>query len=83
MTEHAAEIIPYLITVIAFFAVYVLNGVNREIKELKTTVHSELKDLNRTVKSLETDLRGGYANLDRRVTRIEARNEIKDEHVQD
>jgi hypothetical protein len=73
MTEHAAELIPVLLTLIGFFAVYVLNGIRAELKDLKTTV-----------KSLESDLRGGVANLDRRITRIEARCNIKHgEHAQD
>lgn len=66
MTEHAAEVIPYLMTLVGFFAVYVLNGIRAELKELKTTV-----------KGLESDLRGGVANLDRRVAVIEMRCQIK------
>ena len=62
MTEHATEIIPYLLTVMGFLAVYVLNGIKGEIKEVKVTMGK-----------LETDLRGGVANLDRRVAVIESR----------
>lgn len=66
MTEHASEIIPVLLTVLGFLAVYVLNGIKSEIKEVKTTIGK-----------IEVDLRGGMAALDRRVTTIETRCEIK------
>ena len=72
MTAHAAEIIPLLLTILGFFAVYVLRGIK-----------DELKDLKMTVKGLEADLRGGYANLDRRMTRIETRCDMKHDHAQD
>jgi hypothetical protein len=59
--EHANEVFPYLLATIGFFAVYVLNGIKSEIREVKETV-----------KSLESDLRGGVSSLDRRVAAIEA-----------
>lgn len=62
--EHAHEALPYLLTVIGFLAVYVLNGIKSEIKEVKITV-----------KALESDLRGGVSELDRRITKLEARCE--------
>lgn len=67
-----SEIIPYLLACLGFFAVYVLNGIKSELKDLKTTV-----------KSLEADLRGGYSNLDRRMTRLETRCSMNHEHAQD
>jgi uncharacterized protein YoxC len=66
MIEHAQEIIPGLLAVIGFFAVYTLNGIKSEIKEVKTSLQS-----------LETDLREGVTSLDRRVAVIEARCSIK------
>jgi uncharacterized protein YoxC len=66
MIEHAQEIIPGLLAVIGFFAVYTLNGIKSEIKEVKTSLQS-----------LETDLREGVTTLDRRVSVIEARCLIK------
>lgn len=56
-----AEIIPYLLGIIGFFAVYVLNGIKQELTEMKTSV-----------RALEADLRGSLSQLDRRVTTIEA-----------
>jgi hypothetical protein len=52
---------PYVASLLGFLAVYVLNGIKGEIKEVKTTVQS-----------LENDLRGGMNSLDRRITRIES-----------
>lgn len=60
--EHASEIVPYLLTIIGFLAVYVLNGIKGDIKEVKNTF-----------KTLEKDLRDGFGNLDRRVTALETR----------
>ena len=57
----AADLLPYLTTIIGFLIVYVLNGIKTEIKDVKNSV-----------RSLEEDLRGGITNLDRRVTKIEA-----------
>ena len=59
--EHASELLPYLMTVIGFLIVYVLNGIKTELKEVKTTV-----------KAVEADMRNGLTGLDRRVTKIEA-----------
>lgn len=67
--EHAHEMLPYLLTLIGFLAVYVLNGIKSEIKDVKLTVQA-----------LEKDLRGGVANLDRRVAVIEAKCNIN--HVE-
>ena len=66
MTEHANELIPILLTVLGFLAVYVLNGIKGEIKEVKTTIGK-----------IEVDLRGGMASLDRRITTIETRCQFK------
>ncbi len=69
MIEHGHELVPYLLTVLGFLAVYVLNGIKGEIKEVKTTV-----------KALENDLRGGFGSLDRRVTALETRCTMHHEH---
>ena len=69
MIEHAQELIPGLLAIIGFFAVYTLNGIKSEIKEVKTSLQS-----------LEADLRDGVAGLERRVSVIEARCAIKHEH---
>ena len=56
------EVMPYIASVIGFFAVYVLNGIKDEIKEVKGSLQA-----------LERDLREGVASLDRRVSVIEER----------
>ena len=66
MIEHAQDFIPGLLAIIGFFAVYTLNGIKSEIKEVKTSLQA-----------LESDLRDGVASLDRRVSVIEARCSIK------
>lgn len=58
----AAELFPYLTTIIGFLIVYVLNGIKSEITDVKTSV-----------KNLEVDLRDGITSLDRRVTRLETK----------
>lgn len=57
----AAQLVPYLTTVIGFLIVYVLNGIKAEIKEVKTSV-----------KSLELDIRAEQSDLATRVTRLES-----------
>lgn len=61
MSANTIEIFPIMSTLIGFLAVYVLNGIKGEIKEVKTAVQA-----------LERDLRGGIGDLDRRITRIES-----------
>ncbi len=63
--EHAAELLPYAATIIGALIVYILNGVKTEIK-----------DMGHTIKTLERDLRGGYADLDRRIAKVETRCEL-------
>lgn len=62
MMEHASEVIPFLITILAFLSVYVLNGIKGEITEVKERI-----------KSFEIDLRAGVTSLDRRISRLEGK----------
>lgn len=57
-----ADVLPYLMAVIGFLIIYVLNGIKGEIKDVKTVVQG-----------LERDMRDGITGLDRRVTAIESR----------
>lgn len=61
-----------LLTIVGFLIVFVLNGIKSEIRDTKTAVQN-----------LETDLRGGMSQLDRRVTRIEARCNCASEGLRD
>lgn len=60
MTEHAAEILPYMITLLGFLSVYVLTGIKAEISAVKTSLGT-----------IEKDLRNGISSLDRRVSHLE------------
>ena len=63
------EMIPYIMAVLGFLIVFVLNGIKSEIKEVKGSLQA-----------LEKDLRDGVASLDRRVSIIEARCEDRHLH---
>lgn len=43
------QLLPYLMAVIGFLIVYVLNGIKSEIKEVKNSVYSLEKDLRTTL----------------------------------
>jgi len=60
--SFAAEIAPYLMSVIGFLVVFVLYGIKSEIKEVRVSVNA-----------LESELRGGISGLDRRMTVVETR----------
>lgn len=63
------EFVPYLIATLGFFAVFTLNGIKSEMKEMKDSL-----------KGLESDLRGGVASLDRRISVLEARCDMRNCH---
>lgn len=52
----AAELLPYLTSIIGFLIVYVLNGIKGEIREVKVSVSSLEKDVQKTVESLNQRL---------------------------
>ncbi len=57
MSEHANEVIPYLLAIIGFFAVFTLNGIKGEIKEIKNAFNKLdefLEGIDRRVTVLET-----------------------------
>jgi len=43
------QLLPYLMAIIGFLIVHVLNGIKSEIKEVKTSVYSLEKDLRDTL----------------------------------
>lgn len=79
MTEHGAEIIPYLLAAIGVLLSWIMQGISRKMSDLSTG----LKAVNETMGAIERDLRGGMAALDRRVTKIETRCELKHGQAQD
>lgn len=54
------KLVDYLIGIVGFLIVYVLNGIKSEITEVKSTV-----------KNLETNLQEGINGLEHRVTALE------------
>ena len=64
-------VIGVLLSVIGFLAVFVLNGIKKEIGEIKGSLGL-----------LEKDMRAGVTELDRRVTRVELKCENNHAHAQ-
>lgn len=56
------EVMPYIAAILGFLAVYVLNSIKQEMRDIKTSLNS-----------LERDMREGVSSLDRRVTIMETR----------
>jgi len=57
-----SEMMPYVAAIIGFLAVFVLNAIKQDMRDIKTSLTS-----------LERDMRDGVSSLDRRVTIIETR----------
>lgn len=58
------ELMPYIAAIIGFLAVFVLNSIKQEMRDIKQSLNL-----------LETDMRGGVSALDRRITIMETRCE--------
>lgn len=56
------ELMPYILATLGALAVYVLNSIKQEMRDIKESLGA-----------LEKDMRMGVSELDRRVTRIETR----------
>lgn len=56
------ELMPYIAAVLGFLAVFVLNSIKQEMRDIKQSLGA-----------LETDMRLGVASLDKRVTIVETR----------
>ncbi|MFA6213533.1 MAG: hypothetical protein WC714_29115 [Candidatus Obscuribacterales bacterium] len=63
------EIMPYLAAVLGFLAIYVLNSIKTEIKDIKVSLNG-----------LEKDMRVGVGGLERRITVMETRFQSHEEH---
>ena len=61
-----------LLAIAGFLAVYVLNSIKGEIRDIKTSLAGLEKDMRGVVAGLEKDMNISLASLDRRVTEIEA-----------
>lgn len=62
MQEISNAVFPYLITALGFLVAHILNGIKKEIGEIKTSVAA-----------LEKDVRDKIAALSERVTAVETR----------
>lgn len=58
------ELMPYLLAVLGFLAVYVLNSIKQEMRDIK-----------QALTALEADMRKHSIEHDRRLTRLEAYND--------
>jgi len=56
------SVMPYVAAILGFLAVYVLNNIKQEMRDIKNSLTS-----------LEKDMREGVSQLDRRVTIMETR----------
>lgn len=65
------ELMPYIAAILGFLAVFVLNNIKQEMRDIKTSLNS-----------LEKDMREGVSSLDRRVTIMETRCASKCEHTE-
>ena len=54
--EHAQEVLPYLLAILAFTVVWILNGIKSDIHELKNII---------------TGIAANIAHLERRVSHLE------------
>lgn len=71
------QFIPYLLTVIGFLIVFVLNGIKGEIKEIKGQLGKIETDLHRRVTVIDTRHQEVQVDFERRLSHVEARCSIK------
>ena len=63
-------VVGVLLSAVGFLAVFVLNGIKKEISEIKSSLGL-----------LEKDMRNGVSDLDRRITRVELKCENNHAHA--
>lgn len=67
------QILPYLLTVIGFLIVFVLNGIKGEIKDIKTQLGKIETDLHQRVTVIDTRHQQVQVDFERRLSHVEAR----------
>lgn len=70
------ELLPYLMAVIGFLVVYVLNGIKGELKEVKTQLIRTEDALHLRVTEADRRHQKQFVELDRRLGHVEARCSI-------
>lgn len=68
-----AEFLPYLLTVIGFLIVFVLNGIKAEIKEIKGQLGKIENDLHRRVSVIDQRHQDSKVEFERRLSHVEER----------
>lgn len=68
--------LPYLLAVIGFLIVHVLNGIKSEIGEIKSQISKIEGDLHDRVTAIDLRHQDKEEALDQRLSRVEARCEV-------
>ena len=71
------QILPYLLAVIGFLIVFVLNGIKGEIKEIKGQLGKIETDLHRRVTTIDTRHQEVQVAFERRLSHVEARCSVE------
>lgn len=76
MAEHASELVAllaFVFTVLISVLAWIGNRVHIRLDALTVTVDQKFDQLHTVLSSIERDLRGDLVDLDRRVSKVEAR----------
>lgn len=71
------QLLPYLLAVIGFLIVHVLNGIKGEIKEIKGQLSKIESDLHGRVTDIDRRHQEMIVEHDRRISKIEARCDVQ------
>lgn len=66
-------VLPYLMSVIGFLIVFVLNGIKSEIRDIKAQLSKIESDLNGRITDMDRRREDQYVELERRVSGVEIR----------
>lgn len=67
------QFLPYLLAIIGFLIVHVLNGIKGEIKDIKGQLSKIEGDLHSRVTDIDRRHQDKYVDMDRRLINVEAR----------
>lgn len=71
------QLLPYLLAVIGFLIVHVLNGIKGEIKDIKGQLSKIESDLHGRVTDIDRRHQDTLVEHDRRISKIEARCDVQ------
>ncbi len=69
--------LPYLMSVIGFLIVFVLNGIKTEIRDIKGQLTKIEGDLHRRMSDVDRRHETQYVDLDRRITSVESKCAVR------